>query len=257
MKIFNPRSASPAWIWPVSAMCVVLSFMLSLAWVTKDNRRSRSEFLSPDQSRRLTEATVDIEGFQNLQSEVEKLQKEKTRLENVLAGSGSQTKALNDSLQAAKVVAGLTELEGPGIMVVLRDSAKTSASDFGGLSDAIIHDTDVLQVVNELFSAGAEAVAVNDLRVANRVSFRCVGPTILVNDVKIASPIEIRAIGDPKTLLGAMNLPGGILAQFRQTDPAMVQLERIQRMNLKPFTGNTDFRFGKPPKANLPGAGKS
>jgi uncharacterized protein YlxW (UPF0749 family) len=140
---------------------------------------------------------------------------------------------------------------------LLRDSAKTAPGDFGGLNDAIVHDTDVLQVVNELFSAGAEAVSVNDLRVTNRVSFRCVGPTILVNDVKIASPIEIRAIGDPKTLLGAMNLPGGILAQFRQTDPSMVQLERVQRMTIKPFTGNTDFKFGKPPKANQPGAGKS
>jgi uncharacterized protein YlxW (UPF0749 family) len=257
MKIFNPRSASPAWIWPVSAMCVVLAFMFSLAWVTQDNRRSRVSFLSPDQSRRINEATVDVEAFQELQTEVEKLQKEKTKLENTIAGSGSQAKALNDLLQQSKVFAGLTELEGPGVLVLLRDSAKTAPGDFGGLNDAIVHDTDVLQVVNELFSAGAEAVSVNDLRVTNRVSFRCVGPTILVNDVKIASPIEIRAIGDPKTLLGAMNLPGGILAQFRQTDPSMVQLERVQRMTIKPFTGNTDFKFGKPPKANQPGTGKS
>ena len=44
----------------------------------------------------------------------------------------------------------------------------------------IIHDTDVLRVVNELWNAGAEAVTVNNRRVGPGTNYRCVGTTILV-----------------------------------------------------------------------------
>jgi uncharacterized protein YlxW (UPF0749 family) len=155
---------------------------------------------------------------------------------------------LYESLAEIKTFAGLTEIEGSGIIVTLKDSPRAAGSGLAGAdSGDIIHDTDVLRVVNELQASGAEAISVNDHRITSRASLRCVGPTILVNDIKIASPIEIRAIGDPKTLLGAMNLPGGILADIRQTDLSMVSIEEVKKMTLKAYTGLTGTRFGKVP----------
>jgi len=229
-------------------MCLVLGFMISLAWVTQENRRSRLGLISPEQSRRIGEASVDPETFQELTNEVSRLRAEKTKLENALAGNTNQAKVLNDSLQEAKKMASLTDLVGPGIVVTLRDSGRASPDDFA-MNEAIVHDTDVLRVVNELFSAGAEGVSVNDHRVGPRTAFRCVGPTILVNDVKIASPVEIRAIGDAKTLLGAMNLPGGILAEIRQADPGMVTVEKSEKLTIKAYTGSTDMKVATVPPA--------
>jgi uncharacterized protein YlxW (UPF0749 family) len=107
---------------------------------------------------------------------------------------------------------------------------------------------DVLKVCNELIASGAEAVSVNNHRIAGNSSMRCVGTTILVNDVKIASPVVIRAIGDPNTIMGAMNMPGGALAEIRQTDPNMVQIETVKSQELPEFVGNTIRRYAKPPK---------
>ena len=70
----------------------------------------------------------------------------------------------------------------------------------------------------------------------------------MVNDVKIASPVVIRAIGDPNTIMGAMNMPGGVLAEIRQTDPNMVQIEAVKNQELPEFVGNTTRKFAKPPK---------
>jgi len=154
-------------------------------------------------------------------------------------------------LQEVKVFAGLTKVVGPGIVVTLRDSQKDNAGvslNFGIPSDAIIHDVDVLKVVNELIASSAEAVSVNNHRVAGNTSFRCVGTTILVNDIKIASPVVIRAIGDSDTLLGAMNMRGGVLAEIRQTDPGMVQVESVKSQELPEFVGNTTRKFAKPPR---------
>ena len=244
---FNKQS----WVMPVSAMALVLGFMMALAWVTPRTRTSRQSFLSPDQKIRVNEASVDIDAFQRLSGEVQKLQGDKTRLENALASQGGQSKVLNDSLQEVKVFAGLTPVTGPGVVITLRDSHKNDSGtgqNIGIPSDAIIHDVDVLKVVNELVASGAEAVSVNNHRVAGNTSFRCVGTTILVNDVKIASPVVVRAVGDPNTLLGAMNMPGGVLAEIRVTDPTMVQVESVRSQELPEFVGNTSRKFAKPPK---------
>ena len=72
------------------------------------------------------------------------------------------------------------------------------------------------------------------------------GPTILINDVKIASPVVIRAIGDAKTMMGGLNMPDGILANFREFDPGMVQMEEMKTLRLPAYVGTTVRRFAKP-----------
>ena len=251
MNPFVSQLNRESWVLPVSGMCLVLGFMISLAWVTPTNRSSRERFLSADQQNRVNSATVDMDAYQRMSSEVQKLQTEKTNLENGLATKGGESKVLNDNLQEVKQEAGFTPVVGPGVVITLRDSPKSGAStplNFGMPSDAIIHDVNVLKVVNELVASSAEAVSVNNHRVAGNTSFRCVGTTILVNDVKIATPIVIRAIGDPSTLMGAMNMPGGVLAEIRQTDPAMVQIEAVKNQELPEFIGNTTHKFAKPAK---------
>ncbi len=239
-------------------MCLLLGFMVSLAWVTKSNRDSRSGFLQPDQKARISESLVDLEAYNQATSEVKKLQEEKTKLESALSKHGEDSKVLNDSLQEMKVFAGLTEVEGPGAVVTLSDSAKNEPGILGTVPqnpDAVIHDRDVLHVTNEFFASGAEAVSVNNHRIAGTSSIRCVGTTVLVNDVKVSSPIVIRAIGDPDTLYGAMNMPGGVLSEIRVYDPAMVQLEKAKDLRLPAYVGTTDRKWAKVPPPAVKAAG--
>lgn len=226
-------------------MCLILGFMISLAWLTKDTVGSRIPFMQSDQKDRINQANVDIETFQQLSAEVNKLQQDKTELENTLAKRGEDSAVLNRGLQELKVFAGVTKVDGPGVVITLKDSTKASemATDGPLLADYVIHDEDVLKTVNELFSAGAEAVSVNQHRVSSGTSFRCVGPTILVNDVKIASPVVIRAIGDADTLYGGLTIPGGVLTMIRQIDPAMVQIEKVKKQELPAYVGKTSTQF--------------
>ena len=251
MNPFVSRIENQKWLLPISGMCLVLGFMVSIAWVTKENRNSRSAYLRADQRARVSEAMVDVDAFEQREQEVRKLQAEKTRLENALSKNGEDGKVLNTSLQEMKSFAGLTPVEGPGLLVMLADSRKEDTGFGGQLAqnpDSVIHDRDVLHTTNELFAAGAEAVAINDLRVSPVSSIRCVGNTILVNDVKIASPIRVRAIGDPDALFGALNMPGGTLAEIRLYDSAMVQTEKVKMHQLPAYTGTTTRRFAKTPK---------
>ncbi|HEY0867425.1 MAG TPA: DUF881 domain-containing protein [Fimbriimonas sp.] len=251
MNPFVSRINNQPWVWPVSGMCLVLGFMVSMAWVTGENRSTRMGFLAADQARRINEGTIDIEKFEELRAEVNRLQAKATDLENALGKQSGQAKLLNENLQETKEFAGLTEVEGPGLRVILKDDPNAQKDiEMGAIlaNNGIIHDSDVLRVVNELFSGGAEAIAVDGIRVAAGSSFRCVGPTILVNDMKIAAPVTIEAIGDSKELFGGMNLPGGVLSEIRSQNPAMVELETFKQIRLPAFAGKMTKRFARAPK---------
>lgn len=243
----QPNTRSQSWLWPVSALALAIGLAGSMLWVTGLTRNGLDEPSLDTQTRRGFNSIDNEREYAELSDEVTKLREEMTRMENTIAEGSEGAKQLNESLQSTKLYAGLTEVEGPGISVVLRDSERP-AENIIDLSGSIIHDTDVLRIVNELWSAGAESISVNGLRVGLRSSFRCVGPTILVDSVRIASPVTIRVIGDPETLMGAMNLPGGPLDEIRAVDPAMVRIEIVESHVLPAFAGSTASKFAKPTK---------
>ncbi len=246
MNVFVSRISHNSWVMPVSLMCLVLGFMIAMARVTAGvSRQSRMSFIAGDQYDRVANGPIDIQQkYASLSSDVTKLQAEKTKLENALATQTGTAKVLNDNLQDVKAYAGLSDLEGPGIVITLRDSQK-----LGGLAtNDTIHDTDVLKVVNELWASGAEAISVNNHRVGASTSFRCVGPVIHVDAVPIASPVVIRALGDSETLQGGLNLPGGVLSEIRQTDANMVQIEMAKTMRLPAYSGPTSKKYSVVPK---------
>lgn len=252
MNPFVSRISGHSWEIPVSVLSLVLGVMVSLAWITEQNRPSRALHLDSEQNERIkgngapaaaVGGDVDV---QKLELEIARQQKENTKLQNAMANDSNQTKLLNEQLQDTKRLAGLTDVEGPGVTITLRDSTK----DLQNIAtlDKIIHDTDVLKVVNELWASGAEAVTVNGHRVVSGTSFRCVGPVIHVEGVPIASPVIVRAIGDPKTLMGGMNLPGGVLDEIRQLDPAMVQIESVKQHHFPAYSGPTAKHYLTVPK---------
>lgn len=249
----SSNNKSTTWVWPVSLLAMVVGFLASVAWISDRAESGRLENLPVDIRERLAAGRLDAQAdVVGLSEEIKKLRDENTRLQNLLAEGSKGTEELNNSLQETKLYAGLTEVVGPGLTLILRDSKKPmdNVLDPAG---GIIHDTDVLKVVNELWNAGAEAVSVNGKRVGPRTNFRCVGSTILVDSVKIATPVRIEVIGDQQTLLGAINMPGGPLDEIRAVDPAMVEVALVEVHKVAAFSGTMSSKFAKLPDADRKG----
>lgn len=240
MNPFMSRLNSNSPVLALSAMALLLGFMMSRAWITQEARATRLGGLDPDQQTRVGSGSVDLqEQYNKLQQEVTKLRKDNTELQNVLAKDQEEKTKLdviNKSLQETKAFAGLTEVQGEGIEITLRDGVDEIDAP---LNDKVVHDVDVLRVVNELWNAGAEAVAVNGNRIVIGSNIRCAGAIILVDNIKIASPVLIQAIGKMKTLYGAMQTPGGILAELKGTDERMVEIHQVQKLVLPAYSGPT------------------
>lgn len=245
MNPFATRISGNNMVWAMSAMLAVLGFLITLAWLTQEAKSTRLGSLDPDQASRIRGGTLDLqEEYSRILAEVTKLREDKTRFEKAAAKESGQAKLLNDSLQETKQYAGMTEVEGPGLTVTIEDNLNNNG---GFEQDQIIHDVDVLRVVNELWNAGAEAIAVNGNRVSVGTNFRCAGSVMYVGNVRIASPVVVQAIGDPKTLLGGMNLPGGILSELKSAG-CPTKVESVKKMRLPAYAGPTNTKFATVPK---------
>ena len=111
-------------------------------------------------------------------------------------GSAALVRQLNAELQQARIAGGLIALTGTGIVIQLEDS-KTPVPPDGSESDYLVGSRDIRVVVEELWGAGAEAIAVNGERITPTSAIIDVGTSLLVNSAYLAPPYQITALGPP------------------------------------------------------------
>lgn len=132
-------------------------------------------------------------------------------------------------------------LSGPGIIITLKDSedpVKAGADPQWYL----IHDVDILSIVNELKAAGAEAIAINDERITTTTNIRCGGPTINIDGKRHAIPFVIKAIGDPKTLEAVMLAPD---IQLMEEYGIQINIRKVERLELEAYDGSYKLKYQK------------
>jgi len=142
------------------------------------------------------------EEYERKYRELEEKEKELERTRQETTQENSRALGLQEELDEANRLLGLTELTGTGIILTLKDNDAISAKEGNDMSKAIIHDEDLREMVNELKNSGAEAISINGQRIVSTTAITCSGAVITINDVKINSPFEIRAIGKISNLNG-------------------------------------------------------
>lgn len=248
MNPFPTPQEKPTGLIVISLVALVVGLVASMALIQRQERVERAGRLPADIRDPVLSGDLNLAAeFDKLRTEVQKLREEKTKLENTASAGQGLANELNAALQDTKAFAGLTEVEGPGVTIILRDTSK-KADELLNVNDGIIHDADVVRVINELWNAGAEAITVNNKRAGPTTSYRCVGSVIVVDGARFASPIVIRAIGDSEALYGGLSLPGGVLSELRDTDPSMVSMEPVKKLRFAAFDGSTKFKFASVPE---------
>lgn len=123
------------------------------------------------------------------------------------AASGPALTAIEDRAAALSGEAGLDAVRGPGVTVTLTDARRDADGRFprdASPDDLVVHQQDIQAVLNALWSAGAEAIALQDQRIIATSAPRCVGNTLLLNGRTYSPPYIVTAIGDPGALTAAL-----------------------------------------------------
>jgi len=242
MSTILPPARSKTWVYQVTMLCIVLGMLLALSLKTQRQAINEGE---PTRTPALR-AAYRVMKQQNQQVEKD-LAEYKARYERLAAKQSkgiAGTKDIQAVIDENKMIAGTIAVHGPGIIVQLEDSPKRPAEARQDvIRDYIVHDSDIRDVVNELFAGGAEAISVNGQRLMASSSIRCVGPVVLVNTTQVGAPFIIKAIGKPETLESGLKVPGGIYDDLYAWD--MIQITTEPDIYVPAYTGSTRFNYAK------------
>jgi uncharacterized protein YlxW (UPF0749 family) len=222
----SSRSSS-TWLWSLTGICFLFGALLALQMNSQTQRQRQREAAAQQpmaMQAALQNTTRRLNSERNARTALQiKLNAMQGKL--AAAGASSMAAARQQAAQTRdlQLVAGLSAVSGPGVVMILKDNP--DAAKEGGdtaFLPGIVHDYDLLQVVNELRLAGAEAIAVNGVRITGFTPIRCVGSPIYINGAPASAPFRVEAVGEPETMKSALSMPGGIVDKLSQILPIRV-----------------------------------
>lgn len=178
---------------------------------------------------------------QLLEAEVEALRKQVREYEAAVLEGRGLTEAMARDLAQFRLVLGLLPVEGPGVRVVVAEAGAGSA----GILPPLVQAQDLSGLANELWSAGAEALAINGQRVLATTGIRQVEARALVGAIGLQPPYWIEAIGDPEILKAALAIRGGFVEGLRSVG-LRVDVQVQPRLRLPARAGAEPFRLSRP-----------
>ena len=177
--------------------------------------------------------------------ETSEMQLENIRLQSTQNDENSVKK--EEEIKLDNILLGLTDVKGDGVILTLKDNNSVSLSNIGPLDNIeyyLVHAGDLVEVVNDLRNAGAEAISINGQRIINSSAIYCAGNVIKVNGEKISSPIEIKAIGSPELLYGSITRPAGYIELLEQTG-VIVNVKKSTNITINKYDGIINSQYIK------------
>lgn len=143
-------------------------------------------------------------------------------------------RAERSALAAARRAAGLTAYSGAGIVLTLNDSILPT--QFGvDPNEYLLHDEDLLSVIDDLNSAGAKAISLNGLRLTATTDVHCAGAVVSVGGVRTSIPVTIIAIGNPSAMTKALEGPTGELTLLSLYG-IQIDMQQSQKVTVPAYT---------------------
>ena len=187
------------------------------------------------------------EKYDNLYEELERIENQLEIERTNSTQNNTELTELENTIKQGNKILGLSEVTGHGLIITVDDNDKIALNDW--IFDPnwlIVHDTDLINIINELKNAGAEAISINDQRIVTTSAIECDGNVIKINGVKIGAPFEIKAIGFPETLINIDRF-GGYTQILRETRKLKVSVEKSdkEKITIPKYTGVMKFEYAQ------------
>jgi uncharacterized protein YlxW (UPF0749 family) len=140
---------------------------------------------------------------------------------------------LEKELKGLQMLLGETNVQGPGIIVTIREEKIEE--------DRITYE-DLLYIVNELKTAGAEAISINNHRIINRTDIVEINSYIRVNGKNILAPYTIKAIGNQTYLESVLLGVGGYADELRKWG-FEIEIERNENVQIDAYTNELSYKY--------------
>lgn len=190
------------------------------------------------------------EKYDNLYKDLENMENKLEIERTNSTQNNTELEQLESTIKEGNKILGLSEVTGTGIVITVNDNQKISSTDWIlDLNGLIVHDLDLIKIVNELKNAGAEAISINGQRIITTSAIECDGNVIMVNDEKMAAPFEIKAIGLPEALLSICRIGGYVdvlTGADRQLEVKVETSDTLkEKITIPKYTGVIKFEYAE------------
>lgn len=244
MNVAGRLRSIPSWQITLGVALLALGFLIAAQLRTEAPRvRYASQERVP-----LVETARDLQSDQDaLKERLLALRAQIQSVESQGEGSAALVRDLDGRLRQARLAAGLTALVGPGLVLQLGDSSNAAPPGVNP-TDYLVTARDIRTVVEELWLAGAEAIAVNGERLTSTSAIIDIGGSILVNAAYLAPPYQVSAIGSPD-LFDQVNASAGFRDFVRMRVEAFglqVGFAELKDVTIPAYAGTINLRFARP-----------
>lgn len=222
----------------IGLVCLALGLMLTLQF---RNVQNYGGILSVQRAQELASELKSARAQRDaLQQRVKEYENRIQEYEESAAEVSVVAEGMRRDLERARLLAGLTDVEGPGVVVTL-----TEVQPGHEFNVFYVHYDKLLKVLNELNAAGAEAISINEQRVIATTEIRLAGSHININYQRFAPPFIFKAIGDPQTLEAALKLKGGIAEELEYYGIS-VSIKKEQDIFVPRYSKVLEFKYAEP-----------
>lgn len=227
----------------IGIVCLIMAFLVTLQIksVIYNHAVNSQETVRVDEL--LKQLNDERAKNDNLTELVSSLKSDMQSFKDEASQNSDYSKTLLSQLEKAELLAGLVEVEGSGLTITVKDSSLKNT--VGDPSAYIIHDTDLLMLINELCDAGAEAISINNERIISTTEIRCAGSTVSVNNTRCAQPFTIKVIGDPVNLENALLMRDGVYDTLTAWG-LEIDIKKVSSITIPAYTGTLNYKYAKP-----------
>jgi uncharacterized protein YlxW (UPF0749 family) len=224
---------------------LILGLLLALGW------GSPAPNYAAEVGRQSSTVRLSIEKLereqQDLKATLAMLREELAQQRLAAAADTDRLEALRAELERQQLLAGLAPVQGPGVTVILDDS-EAQIPVAGDPNAYIIHEHDLRDIVNVLWMAGSESIAINDERLVNSSSIYCVGSTVMVNDTRLSPPYRIQAIGNPRVQQDYLRNPSYLrnIKEKQRLYSLRFEVEARSSLTLPAYDGGFLVQYARP-----------
>jgi len=171
--------------------------------------------------------------------------KELEKYRTKVTDNDSSASEKQEELKKDNAILGLNDVTGEGIIVTLDDNKNASVSSVTAgddISNYLVHEIDLLKIVNELKNAGAIAISINDQRIIPTTSINCAGNITRVNGEIVGTPFVIKAVGGS---FDTLERPGGYIDWLREDYGIDITVKKQSNVTVEKYNGVINFKYAQ------------
>ena len=225
----------------LGTVCLILTIAIFIQIKTVESITNEEGISLNDNAELKNEVLKWRQAYRDAYNQLEDAEQRLEEARTQVATNNTVDTEVENQIKKNNELLGLTEVKGSGVIIRLDENREVKQEDIIALNSYLVHEGDLIHIINEVYNAGADAISINGKRIVNTTSILCDGNIIRINDEIVGVPIEIKAISYPQALYN-LKRKGGYLS-LMASGGVIVEMEESDDITIPKYEGVYKYEY--------------